>query len=118
MNFATGLSGARGRDSSCPRRRVTVRCTHAVEHVHRARADADERAGARSCVSQKVPRTVAAAYFPFVVKFPLPFPHRLRTFGFGGVADTFRFGQASGPDSVSVVTGVAARVCPITARPG
>ena len=40
-----------------------------------------------SCVSQKVPRTDAAAYFPFVVKYPLPFPQRRRTFGFGGAAD-------------------------------
>src|SRR3954451_11505234 len=39
-----------------------------------------------SCTSQRVPRTVAALYFPDVRKAPLPSPNSLRVLGFFAAA--------------------------------
>jgi hypothetical protein len=61
----------------------------------------------RSCVSQRVPTTVAALCFPFVRNLPLPSPHSLRDFFLlaAAAAEALR-GQRSRSVSVNVVTGL------------
>ena len=59
-----------------------------------------------SWTSHLVPRTVAAEYWPLVLKRPLPSPHSLRVLGFLAAADAEDFLAFGQPVSFSVSVSV------------